>query len=106
MPIVPRDAWPADSKTNDLLTSQATGKRDLDVDGVTRRYDSLAFWPHMPVLCGLPSTSFPAGRSEAGLPIGLQAVGAAQTDLSVIDFVRLLMREMGTEEYRPPKGFE
>ncbi len=42
---------------------------------------------------GLPSTVFPTGLSEGGLPICLQAVGGEFNDLATIEFAGLVERE-------------
>ena len=52
----------------------------------------------------LPSTVFPTGPSSAGLPIGLQAVGAEFNDYTCIDFARLLAEEIGG--FVAPPGFD
>jgi aspartyl-tRNA(Asn)/glutamyl-tRNA(Gln) amidotransferase subunit A len=46
-------------------------------------------------LCGLPACSVPAGRSGAGLPIGLQVVGSRHADEVVLRLARVL------EQVRP-----
>ena len=77
--------------------------RVLDVDGVQRGYFEQLFWAGIVVGPYLCSTVFPTGPSKAGLPIGLQAVGAEYDDLRTIDFTRLLAREIGG--FTPPPAF-
>ena len=61
------------------------------------------FWAGLMTVSYLPSTVFPTGPSLAGLPIGLQAVGAEYDDLITIDFTRLLAEEIGG--FAPPPGY-
>jgi amidase len=75
--------------------------RTLAVDGRTRPYFEQLFWSGLVTASYLPSTVFPTGLSDEGLPIGLQAVGAEYDDLQTIDFVRLLAREIGGFEVPP-----
>ena len=59
------------------------------------------FWSGLTNVCGNPSTVFPAGRfcqgraDEAGLPIGLQIVGAEWNDMTTIAFAKALEAEAG-----------
>ncbi|CAG9251931.1 Amidase [Paraburkholderia unamae] len=48
----------------------------------------LFHWAGLPVLPGLPATSFPAGFDDEGLPVGAQAVGAYLDDLTTIAFAQ------------------
>lgn len=48
-------------------------ERTLDVDGEARDYGSGIFWSGLANGASLPSTAFPAGTTDSGLPIGLQA---------------------------------
>ena len=77
------------------------GGRTLTVNGEPRPYFEQLFWSGIVTGAYLPSTVFPAGRSAAGLPIGLQAVGAEYEDFGCIDFTRLLAEEIGGFS-RPP----
>ena len=54
------------------------------------RFLDLFTWAGLPVLPGLPATSFPLGLDESGLPIGGQAVGPFLEDLTPIRFAELL----------------
>ena len=56
--------------------------------------------------CYNPSTVFPAGRSDAGLPVGLQAVGAEFHDHKTIAFVAALKSaEPLVFGFSPPAAF-
>ena len=96
--ICPTTATPAF-----IQDQSAIQGRSLDVDGVDRPYFEQLFWAGIVVGPYLCSTVFPTGPSKAGLPIGLQAVGAEYDDLRTIDFTRLLAREIGG--FAPPPDF-
>lgn len=59
------------------------------VDG-ERRYDEQPFWTAQPAVAGLPALAAPAGRTDAGLPVGWQIVGPAYCDQQIIDVAELL----------------
>lgn len=46
------------------------------------------FWASLATLAYLPATVFPTGLSRAGLPIGVQVIGAELADLTTIALVR------------------
>lgn len=71
------------------------GARTLDVDGVAQPYFQQVFWAGLVTVSYLPSTVFPTGLSNAGLPIGLQAVGGEYQDRMCIEFARLMSEEFG-----------
>lgn len=71
------------------------GQRTIDVDGTQRDYFEQLFWSGLVTNAYLPSTVFPTGLSRAGLPIGIQAVGAAYRDRRTIEFARLMAEELG-----------
>jgi len=77
--------------------------RTVVVNGEPQPYFQQLFWSGLVTGPYLPSTVFPAGLSNNGLPIGLQAVGAAYHDQITIDFTRLLAREVGG--FQPPPGY-
>ena len=49
----------------------------------------------MATLTGLPATVAPIGRSDSGLPIGLQMIGGYLEDRTTIAFAGLIEREFG-----------
>lgn len=60
-------------------------------DGVRHlRFLELFHWAGLPVLPGLPATSFPIGLDETGLPVSAQAVGPYLEDRTTIAFAHLL----------------
>ena len=86
-PQTPTDAFPQDQ--GDYLG------RTLMVDNEEQDYFKQVFWAGIATVAHLPSTVFPTGLSKAGLPIGLQAIGAEFTDYTTIDFTRLMAEEIG-----------
>jgi amidase len=110
-----RMAWQAFFRDWDILLCPTTAtdafphdhspleQRTLDVDGSARPYMEQLFWAGLATLSYLPSTVFPTGASKAGLPIGLQAIGAEFDDRTTIEFARLIAEEMGG--YVPPPGY-
>ena len=77
--------------------------RTLDVDGRSQRYGKQVFWAGLITAAYLPSTVFPTGLADDGLPIGLQAAGAEFGDRTCIEFARLLAEEFGG--FQPPAGY-
>jgi amidase len=61
------------------------------------------FWAGMATLPYLPSTVFPAGPADNGLPVGVQAIGPYLQDLRTIRFAELL--EHGFREFSVPPGY-
>ncbi|WP_186123118.1 amidase [Burkholderia gladioli] len=58
-------------------------------DGVREvPFFELFYWAGLPVLPGLPATSFPVGFDADGLPIGAQVVGPYLEDRTTIAFAR------------------
>jgi Asp-tRNA(Asn)/Glu-tRNA(Gln) amidotransferase A subunit family amidase len=82
------------------VTAFPHGALSVDVDGET--YDvRKAGWPARWVNCaGLPAVVVPAGRDREGLPIGVQVVGRAFDEETVLAVGRALERELGG--FQPP----
>jgi amidase len=59
------------------------------------RFLDLFHWAGLPVLPGLPATSFPVGLDDAGLPVSAQAVGPYLEDRTTIAFAHLLEQVYG-----------
>lgn len=53
------------------------------------------FWIALATVAYLPSTAFPNGLSNDGLPIGLQIIGPEYGDRTTIEVARLFARELG-----------
>ncbi len=77
--------------------------RVLQVNGEARGYWEHVFWAGLATLSYLPASVFPTGLSKAGLPIGLQAIGAEFDDHTTIEFARLVGQAFGG--YQPPPLF-
>ena len=110
-----RDAWSAFFKDWDILICPQMPtsafphdhgpamERTVTIDAREHPYFEQLHWSGLITVAHLPSTVFPTGPSNAGLPIGLQAVGAEFDDLMTIDFCRLLAQE--TVGFEPPPGY-
>lgn len=73
-------------------------------------YSDNVFWSAVASLAYLPATTFPAScTAAAGLPIGLQVVGAHGRDHSTIEFAGLLaaaLRPESNGDFQRAPGFE
>ena len=69
--------------------------RQLDVDGSKIPYDDQMAWAGIATLNGLPTTTAPIGRTDSGLPIGVQIIGGYLEDRTTIAFAGLTEREFG-----------
>ena len=78
-------------------------RRLIPVNGKPARYDQQLFWSAPPSLCYLPATAAPLGLTPAGLPVGVQIIGAEGDDLTTIEFARLLAAEIGG--FVPPPDY-
>ncbi|MGH2532847.1 MAG: amidase [Thermomicrobiales bacterium] len=76
-------------------TDQHYAHRRLDVDGRAVPYEYQAVYPGLANLTGQPSTAFPVGLTERGLPIGLQAIGPYLEDRTPIRIAALVADEIG-----------
>ncbi|HEX3862141.1 MAG TPA: amidase [Stellaceae bacterium] len=77
--------------------------RRITVNGAPRPYGDQIFWSGAASLSYLPATAAPIGLTAAGLPVGLQIIGAEGADLTTIEFARLLADDVGG--FTPPPGF-
>ena len=94
-PISPTPAFPQDQSP--------IAERTLDIDGARRPYFEQLFWAGLATVSYLPSTVFPTGLSEGGLPIGIQAIGPEYGDRTTIEVARLFAEEIGG--FQPPPGY-
>jgi amidase len=84
-------------------TAAPFAERRLDINGQPVEYGLQLVYPGLANLTGQPATAFPAGRTRAGLPIGLQAIGPYLEDRTSIRFTGLIAREFGG--FQPPPGY-
>lgn len=110
-----RDLWRAFFRSFDVLLTPVTlgpafehteippSERKLHIDGREMEFDYTSFYPGLSNLPGHPATAFPMGVNDAGLPIGLQAIGPFLEDRTPIRFAQLVEEELGG--FVPPPGY-
>jgi amidase len=69
--------------------------RHLSIDGIEVPYGDQAMWNSIATLVGLPATTMPIGRSNEGLPIGMQIIGPYLEDRTTIAFAEFVERAFG-----------
>ena len=69
--------------------------RRLDVDGQSHPYNGNFVWAGLATAAQLPATVAPIGRSDTGLPIGVQIIGPYLEDATTIQFALLLEKAFG-----------
>jgi amidase len=69
--------------------------RLVPVNGKLSPYLDQVFWAGLASLSCLPATAAPIGLTAAGLPVGLQIIGAEGDDLTTIECAGLLAGEIG-----------
>jgi amidase len=74
--------------------------RKLDIDSVQTPYNDQSVWAGIATLNWLPATTMPIGRTESGLPIGVQIIGGFLDDRTTIAFAGMIEREFGG--FTPP----
>lgn len=67
--------------------------RTLMIDGKETPYGPQVAWPGIATFSGLPATVAPLAKTSAGLPVGVQIMGALFDDYTTIGFADLLARE-------------
>jgi amidase len=77
--------------------------RRISIDGKEIPYADQSMWIGTATLTGLPATAMPIGRSEEGLPIGMQIIGPYLEDRTTIAFAELIERQFGG--FVAPPGF-
>ena len=75
--------------------------RTMQVNGRTRPYADQVAWAGVVGMAYLPATVAPAGRTPAGLPVGVQIVGPYLEDRTPLDFARRLTEVVGGFEAPP-----
>lgn len=82
-PVTPLPAFPHD-------TDRPPAERELVVDGRPVPYFAHTVWTCLASVARLPSTVVPAGRTPAGLPVGIQIITPRWQDRSALAFARLV----------------
>jgi amidase len=92
-PVMPTPAFKHDH-------SDANFRR-FEVDGKVEPYNINFVWAAPATGAGLPATVAPIGRTDSGLPIGVQIIGPYLEDLTPIQFAQLLEQAYGG--FVPPR---
>ena len=82
----------------------ASLRETVEINGNPVLFELGLFYPSVSTLAGQPATAFPVGRTGAGLPIGLQAIGPYLEDRTSIRFAELVAREWGG--FSRPPGYD
>jgi amidase len=83
--------------------SEPQSGRSIATAGGPRKYMDFLNWIAPATLTGCPATVAPVGRTQAGLPVGIQIMGPYWEDATTITFAELLARELGG--FAPPPGY-
>src|SRR5262245_37269851 len=111
-----RHKWAEFFKDYDLLLCPAAASAAFPHDHVGERHERTIeingrrvattdqlFWAGYSCLTYLPATVVPAGRTKAGLPVGVQIVGPQYGDRTCLQMARLLEREF--QAFVPPPAY-
>ena len=82
-------------------SSVSTADRRLQISGNSVEFDYMSFYPSMATLAGQPAVAFPAGQNQAGLPLGLQAIGPFLEDRTALGFAACWSRRNSEDLNRP-----
>ena len=93
MPIAPVTAFKHDH-------SEPFNARGLEMDGGTIPYVTMLGWIALATALHLPSIAVQAGRTKAGMPVGVQIVGPLSGEARLFDFAGAV--EEGLGGFTPP----
>jgi amidase len=94
---MPTAAYPHD-------TDGSLPDRVLDIDGAAVPHIVTMAWAGAIGAVLLPVVTLPAGRTPAGLPVGVQVIGPFLSDLQLLRTAELLAQASGREFVPPPLG--
>jgi amidase len=77
--------------------------RTIATSAGPRPYTELSAWISFATLTGCPATVAPVGRTDAGLPVGVQILGPYCEDATTIDIARRMADVTGG--FTAPPGF-
>ncbi len=83
--------------------SASFGTRTVEIAGQSRNYVDMIVWCGLTCRVYLPATVVPVGRTDAGLPVGVQVVANFMEDRSALHVARHLEKALGGVV--PPPGF-
>jgi len=111
-----RRAWAAFFEHYDVLLCPVTNslsfrhdhsspiyERSLEINGRTTPYMDIVVWAGLTGVVYLPVTVVPVGRTDDGLPVGVQIVGPYLEDRTCLAFARHLEQLLGG--FTPPPGY-
>ncbi|HXJ17531.1 MAG TPA: amidase [Candidatus Polarisedimenticolia bacterium] len=84
--------------------SEPQEQRSIATAAGPRNYMDGLNWISPAILTGCPATAAPVGRTQAGLPVGIQIMGPYGEDATCIAFADLLAQEVGG--FTPPPGYD
>ena len=85
--------------------SEPIGNRVVDTPEGKRPYaQNLPYWISPATLAGLPATVAPVGRTDRGLPVGIQIIAPMWEDGTSIEFAALLSDLVGG--FATPSAFQ
>jgi amidase len=83
--------------------SEPLWRRVIETPEGKRPYLDTPLWTYFATLAGLPATVAPVGRTQAGLPAGIQIVAPMWEDGTSIEFAALLGEVVGG--FTAPEAF-
>ncbi len=95
-PVLPTPAFPHDH-------ADSIADRQLLINGKSESHTALLHWLGLIGLMELPSVSTPVGRTNSGLPVGMQVVTAYLRDREAIAIAQLVEQTLGG--YSAPPHF-